>query len=199
MRPTTWRTLEGSMRDRPRPATRDARPRQLPTVPSHAVPTGECQSDPPSLPRAVRCSSPRGDPPNRAGPLVVLLHVRASNEASEGIRTLDLLHGKQRVKCWFGVGIPADARVLGVSLVRDPPAITGKSRGFGHPMGTRAVADAGGHGAGFTVGHQNRRLRATWVLGRVRGERPPHCCSSDGRSADGCAGRSLGERCRGRG
>ena len=44
------------------PVTRDLRPRQLPTVPSHAVPTGECQSDPPSLLRTLRCSRPRGQP-----------------------------------------------------------------------------------------------------------------------------------------
>jgi transposase len=41
MRPTTRRTLEASTRHRP-PVTRDPRPRQLPTVPTHAVPTGEC-------------------------------------------------------------------------------------------------------------------------------------------------------------
>ena len=74
MRPTTRRTLETTMRHRP-PVTRDARPRQLPTVPSHAVPTGECQSDPPSLPRTVRCSRPRANPSTRAGPLDSLLHV----------------------------------------------------------------------------------------------------------------------------
>ena len=34
--------------------THELRPRQLPTVPSHAVPTGEYQSDPPSLPRDIR-------------------------------------------------------------------------------------------------------------------------------------------------
>jgi hypothetical protein len=59
------------------PVTRDLRPRQLPTVTSHAVPTGECQSDPPSLLRALRCSRPRGQPTGRASPLDVLLHVRA--------------------------------------------------------------------------------------------------------------------------
>ena len=74
MRPTTRRTLEASMRHRP--VTRDARPRQLPTAPSHAVPTGECQSDPPSLPRAIRCSRSRATPSTRAGPLDRLLHVR---------------------------------------------------------------------------------------------------------------------------
>src|SRR5207248_2491516 len=61
MRPTTRRTLEASMRHRP-PVIRDPRPRQLPTVTSHAVPTGEYQSDPPSLPRTIRCSRPRGQP-----------------------------------------------------------------------------------------------------------------------------------------
>jgi uncharacterized protein len=53
------------MRHPPR-VTRDLRPRQLPTVTSHAVPTGECQSDPPSLLRALRCSRPRGSPSTRA-------------------------------------------------------------------------------------------------------------------------------------
>jgi hypothetical protein len=75
MRPTTRRTLEASMRHRS-PVTRDVRPRQLPTVTSHAVPTGECQSDPPSLPRAIRCSRPRANPSTRAGPRDLLLHVR---------------------------------------------------------------------------------------------------------------------------
>ena len=64
----------------PTPATRDLRPRQLPTVTSHAVPTGECQSDPPSLHRAIRCSRPRGQPTSRAAPLDVLLHVRTRIE-----------------------------------------------------------------------------------------------------------------------
>jgi len=55
------------MRHRP-PVTRDLRPRQLPTDTSHAVPTGECQSDPPSLLRTLRCSRPRAQP-SRAAPL----------------------------------------------------------------------------------------------------------------------------------
>jgi hypothetical protein len=67
MRPTTRRTLESSLRHQP--VTRDLRPRQLPTVTSHAVPTGECQSDPPSLLRTIRCSRPRGQPNSRASPL----------------------------------------------------------------------------------------------------------------------------------
>src|SRR6266851_3469562 len=77
MRPTTRRTLDSSKRH-PSRVTRDLRRRQLPTVPSHAVPTGECQSDPPSLPRAIRCSKTRASRSTRAGPLDVLLHVRAS-------------------------------------------------------------------------------------------------------------------------
>ena len=75
MRPTTRRTLARSLRHRP-PVTRDLRQRQLPTVPLHAVPTGECQIDPPSLLRTLRCSSPRGQPIHRTAPLDVLLHVR---------------------------------------------------------------------------------------------------------------------------
>jgi transposase len=76
MRHTTRRILDSSMRHPPR-ATRDLRRRQLPTVPSHAVPTGECQSDPPSLPTATRCSKTPPNPPNRASPLDISLHVRA--------------------------------------------------------------------------------------------------------------------------
>ena len=78
MRPTTQRTLESPMRHQHR-VTRDLRQRQLPTVPSHAVPTRECQSDPPSLLRTQHCSRPRGQPLDRASPLDdLLLHVRAS-------------------------------------------------------------------------------------------------------------------------
>jgi hypothetical protein len=85
MRPTTRRTLEPTMRHRPRPATRELRPRQLPTDSSHAVPTGECQSDPPSLSWAVRCSRPRGDPSIQAGPLDNLLRVSGLLRTAVGI------------------------------------------------------------------------------------------------------------------
>jgi transposase len=71
----------GSMRHRP-PVTRDPRQRQLPTVPGHAVPTRECQSDPPSLLRTLRCSRPRGQPIDRASPLDLFLHVRGPHRAS---------------------------------------------------------------------------------------------------------------------
>jgi hypothetical protein len=62
------------------------------------------------------------------------------SEAAEGIRTLDLLHGKQGVWFLFGADIPckrAGSRVW-VSFC-DSPAFTASSRGFGHRMGTRAV------------------------------------------------------------
>jgi hypothetical protein len=61
MRPVTRRTLARTMRH-PSQVTRDVRRRQLPTVTSHAVPTGEYQSDPPSLPADIRCSSTRAEP-----------------------------------------------------------------------------------------------------------------------------------------
>src|SRR5438093_10348843 len=83
MRPTTRRTLESSMRHRP-PVTRELRRRQLPTVTSHAVPTGDCQSDPPSPLRTRRCSRSIGSPSTRASPLDLLLHVRAPNEMTAG-------------------------------------------------------------------------------------------------------------------
>src|SRR6516165_1250516 len=86
MRPTTRRTLAGSMRRQPRPATRDLRRRQLPTVPPHAVPTRECQSDPPSLLRTIRCSRPRGQPNTGAPPLDFLLHVRGKAAGRRGPR-----------------------------------------------------------------------------------------------------------------
>src|SRR6266545_1510483 len=78
---TTRRTLESSLRHQ-HEVTRDLRPRQPPTVTSHAVPTGECQSDPPSLLQALRCSRPRGSPSTRAGTLDLLLHVRTPNRMS---------------------------------------------------------------------------------------------------------------------
>jgi hypothetical protein len=84
MRPPTRRTLDVSMRHRPPAVTRGHRQRQLPTVPSHAVPTRECQSDPPSLPRAIRCSRPSVNP-SRAGPLDVSLHVRDEGQASRTV------------------------------------------------------------------------------------------------------------------
>jgi hypothetical protein len=41
------------------------------------------------------------------------LQIQAFSEAAEGIRTLDLLHGKQTVWSPFGADIPCKQQVLG--------------------------------------------------------------------------------------
>jgi hypothetical protein len=64
--PALRRTLDPSVRRRWLPEARDARARQLPTVPRHAVPTRDCQLIHRRCPRAVRCSQPRGQPRTRA-------------------------------------------------------------------------------------------------------------------------------------
>jgi len=64
--------------------------------------------------------------------------MRGFRRAAEGIRTLDLLHGKQNVCFPLALEIPckpAGSRVWVSSC--DPPAFTGRSRGFRHPMGTQ--------------------------------------------------------------
>lgn len=79
------------MRRQPRLTTRDARPRQLPTDTSHAVPTRECQSDPPSLPRDARHPTPEPLSTNPRRALDILLHVsRPRTEA----------HGDRAAACW---------------------------------------------------------------------------------------------------
>jgi hypothetical protein len=67
------------------------------------------------------------------------LQIQAFLKAAEGIRTLDLLHGKQNVCFPFGADIPCKRKgsLVGVSFC-DSPAFTGSSREFRHPMGTRA-------------------------------------------------------------
>src|SRR5207249_11967863 len=103
MRPTTRRTLAGSMRH-PQRVTRDLRQRQLPTVPSHAVPTRECQSDPPSLLRTLRCSRPRGQPIYRASPLDLLLHV-STRIGMKGPALYDERR-RHRSSIWEGYELP---------------------------------------------------------------------------------------------
>jgi Transposase IS116/IS110/IS902 family len=73
-----WRRMAGRGKPsqktvvmRHQPVTRDARQRRLPTDTSHAVPTRECQSDPPSLPRAIRYCRPSGNHQTRALPLTI--------------------------------------------------------------------------------------------------------------------------------
>ena len=82
---------------------------------------------------------PRGSgacPRNAKGP-----QIRTFCEAAEGIRTLDLLHGKQDV--WFPFASRFSCK-RGCSQVRglscDSTAFTASSRGFGHRMGTRPGA-----------------------------------------------------------
>src|SRR5262245_53588642 len=62
----------------------------------------------------------------------------SSQRAAEGIRTLDLLHGKQNVRFPLGSDIACKctrSRVWVVALRF--PGFTGSPREFGHPMGTR--------------------------------------------------------------
>src|SRR5437870_3680592 len=98
------------MRRQPRPVTRDPRARQLPTVPSHAVPTRECQSDPPSLLWTIRCSRPRGQPLDRASPLTFCSMSERCREGKAGRRRVP----KSRA------GARADA----------PPGVAGFARAF---------------------------------------------------------------------
>src|SRR5215207_10050086 len=65
-------------------------------------------------------------------------YCEAFRRAAEGIRTLDLLHGKQSVCFRFDADIPCKSGGSRVSMsCCDSPAFTGSSRGFRHPMGTQ--------------------------------------------------------------
>jgi hypothetical protein len=67
------------------------------------------------------------------------LQMQAFQRAAEGIRTLDLLHGKQFLLFMFGADIPCKCRGSWVWVsCCDSPAFTASSREFRHPMGTRA-------------------------------------------------------------
>jgi hypothetical protein len=68
------------------------------------------------------------------------LQIQAFSRAAEGIRTLDLLHGKQNMLSPLGPEIPCKhtgSRAGGVFC--HSPAFTARSRGFGHPMGTQLL------------------------------------------------------------
>ena len=59
-------------------------------------------------------------------------------EAAEGIRTLDLLHGKQSVWFPFGAHIPCKRKGSRTWVsFGDSPRFHASSRGFGHPIGTQ--------------------------------------------------------------
>jgi hypothetical protein len=60
------------------------------------------------------------------------LQMQAFSRAAEGIRTLDLLHGKQDVCFRFGADIPCKRDGSRVSMsCSDSPAFNASSRGFG--------------------------------------------------------------------
>jgi hypothetical protein len=51
------------------------------------------------------------------------LQMQVFLEAAEGIRTLDLLHGKQNVPCRFRTNIPANGRFLGTGCPGTFPGV----------------------------------------------------------------------------
>jgi hypothetical protein len=60
------------------------------------------------------------------------LQMQVFQRAAEGIRTHDLLHGKQNVQRRSRTNIPAKAQRHGTRGHQGFPAFTGKSRGFGY-------------------------------------------------------------------
>jgi hypothetical protein len=67
---------------------------------------------------------------------------RAFPRAAEGIRTLDLLHGKQNVQCRFRTKTPANCGLLDSQRRLRFPAVHREITGFGHRMGTRGAYSA---------------------------------------------------------
>jgi hypothetical protein len=66
------------------------------------------------------------------------LQIQAFLRAAEGIRTLDLLHGKQDLCFLFAADIACKNTGSRMRVACcDSPAFTGSSRGFRHPMGTQ--------------------------------------------------------------
>jgi len=66
------------------------------------------------------------------------LQMQAFCEAAEGIRTLDLLHGKQNVWSRLGADLPCKSAGSHMCVSSsDSTAFTGSSRRFRHPLGTR--------------------------------------------------------------
>jgi hypothetical protein len=64
------------------------------------------------------------------------LQTQAFWEAAEGIRTLDLLHGKQSVPRRIRMNMPANRQCLGPGAYAGSPKFTAKSRGFPDPNRT---------------------------------------------------------------
>jgi hypothetical protein len=74
--------------------------------------------------------------------------MQAFCEAAEGIRTLDLLHGKQNMQGRFLENMPANRRLLATEAGEGFLAFTGKSLEFGYRTGTRAdVVNSDGRAA----------------------------------------------------
>jgi hypothetical protein len=68
-----------------------------------------------------------------------VMQIQAFSRAAEGIRTLDLLHGKQSLWSLFGADTACKNEVFRVGgSFCDSTAFTASSREFGHRMGTRA-------------------------------------------------------------
>ena len=89
------------------------------------------------------------------------LQMRSFSRAAEGIRTLDLLHGKQYLWSPFGAHIPCKrwgSRMR--AAFYDSPAFTASSRGFGYRMGSG--------GAETRVTRRRRPRLARLRCGRVR-------------------------------
>jgi hypothetical protein len=94
--------------------------------------------------------------------------MQAFLRAAEGIRTLDLLHGKQNV--WFRLGADIPCKHMGSRVwvwFCDSPAFTGSSRGFRHRMGTRP----GPHVPGLIEVRTEARLAHTLEVTSEAGRR----------------------------
>jgi hypothetical protein len=96
------------------------------------------------------------------------LQILTFPRAADGIRTHDLLHGKQNVCFLFGADIPCKRDRSGVSMpCSGSPAFTGSSRGFRHPRGTRCEPPEPGNGRRRAEGSRPE------VRGVSRRARPP--------------------------
>ena len=80
-------------------------------------PTGEYQSDPPSLPTTIRCSRPRASPPTRTPTLDVSLHIRSViPEHSYGVRPVNCAGSSRPAVCGVRVGGGSASAVVDVCV-----------------------------------------------------------------------------------
>jgi hypothetical protein len=118
------------------------------------------------------------------------LQTQAFSRAAEGIRTLDLLHGKQNASFPLPADIPCKrpcSRVLSVG--RDSTAFTGKPPEFRHPTGTQAPGRlaAPGRCCGGTAPSPPPGVRRD-RQGDHRGPQQRLPCRVDSRAVGGAAG-----------